>query len=204
MTPCTHLSDRMPDVALGRARWTTEDERHLAGCPDCRAEWLLVSAGSRLGAALPVADPASTAAHALARLRRQQARSRTRGRLLVYAGLAAAAVLGLAVWAGRGGRGAAPGDLTLPAPAPIATTPPGGVDTSAPIPPRRGPDLTKPRLAAASGELPFPELDSLPAEALDSILKALDGPLAQVGSDDSSPDDSGDRELERALAGQEG
>ena len=37
MTVCTHLSDRMPGVALGRSHWTPEDERHLSGCPDCRA-----------------------------------------------------------------------------------------------------------------------------------------------------------------------
>jgi hypothetical protein len=50
----------------------------------------------------------------------------------------------------------------------------------------------------------MPELDSLPAEALDSILRALDEPLAQVGADDVQPDDSGDRELEQVLAGMEG
>jgi hypothetical protein len=50
----------------------------------------------------------------------------------------------------------------------------------------------------------MPELDSLPAEALDSILRALDEPLAQVGSDDLQPDESGDRELEQVLAGMEG
>ena len=43
MTVCTYLSDRMPDVALGRARWTVEDERHLAACADCDAEWAIVS-----------------------------------------------------------------------------------------------------------------------------------------------------------------
>jgi hypothetical protein len=50
----------------------------------------------------------------------------------------------------------------------------------------------------------MPELDSLPAEALDSILRVLDEPLAQVGSDDLQPDESGDRELEQVLAGMEG
>ena len=49
MTTCTHLSDRMPEVAPGRARWSAEDERHLAACEDCRAEWAIVSAASRVG-----------------------------------------------------------------------------------------------------------------------------------------------------------
>jgi hypothetical protein len=53
-------------------------------------------------------------------------------------------------------------------------------------------------------ELPMPELDSLPAEALDSMLQALDEPLAHVGSYDLPPDESGDRELEQMLAGLEG
>ena len=57
---------------------------------------------------------------------------------------------------------------------------------------------------AATVDLPLPELDSLPAEALDSIPRTLDEPLAQVGADDMQPDESGDRELERALAGTEG
>jgi hypothetical protein len=53
-------------------------------------------------------------------------------------------------------------------------------------------------------ELPLPELDSLPAAALDSILQDLDEPLAHVGAYDLPPDDSGDRELEHVLAGLEG
>src|SRR6185437_16329344 len=58
MTTCTRLSDRMPDVAHGTSRWTELEERHLAECADCRAEWELVTAASRLGATLqPPADP---------------------------------------------------------------------------------------------------------------------------------------------------
>jgi hypothetical protein len=53
-------------------------------------------------------------------------------------------------------------------------------------------------------ELALPELDSLPAEVLDSMLHALDEPLAHVGAYDLPPDDSGDRELEQVLAGLEG
>jgi hypothetical protein len=52
-------------------------------------------------------------------------------------------------------------------------------------------------------ELALPELDSLPEEALDSMLRVLDEPLAQAG-DEPQPGDDGDLELERVLAGLEG
>ena len=50
----------------------------------------------------------------------------------------------------------------------------------------------------------MPELDSLPEEALDSILRVLDEPLARAGDDDPQASDDGDLELERVLAGLEG
>lgn len=200
MTTCTHLSDRMPEVALGRARWTADDERHLAGCEDCRAEWALVSAASRLGESLPTPDPARIADRVLARLVKARAGSRARARMAVIAGLAAAAVVALAVWAGRGGRSGTPGDRIIPAPAPIATSPAAPEDTvnSAPRHLATGP------AAAVPLELAVPELDSLPAEVLDSMLQALDEPLAHVGAYDLPSDESGDRELEQVLAGLEG
>jgi len=203
MTPCTQLSDRMPEVVLGRARWTPEDERHLADCADCRAEWTLVAAAGRLGAKLPQVDPAHTAERATERVRRERVQTRIRSRrIAVLAGLAAAAMVALAVWANRGGRATAPGGSTVPAPVPIATTP------SESLPDTQIQASPAPKLAqgpvASTWDLPMPELDSLPAEALDSILRALDEPLAQVGADDVQPDDSGDRELEQVLAGMEG
>jgi hypothetical protein len=205
MTTCTHLSDRMPDVALGRARWTPDEARHLARCEDCRAEWAVVSAGSRLGSALPVADPASIAARALERIRHERARARIHARMLISVGLAAAAVLALAVWAGREERGATRGARTVPVPAPVAANPPTaapGIDSQV----QRGPEPKVAEVPAASPgvEMPFPELDSLPAEALDSMLQAIDEPIAHVGAYDLPPDESGDRELEQVLAGLEG
>jgi hypothetical protein len=206
MTVCTHLSDRMPDVALGRVQWTADDERHLAGCADCRAEWAIVSAASRLGATLPAVDPARTTARALERIRHERAHARIRARqVAVLAGLAAAAVLALALWAGRGGRGTAPGGRTLPAPAPVATTPaPDDSGNDSQVQRSPAPRLAQGPTAPLAAELPMPELDSLPAEALDSILRELDEPLAHVGAYDLPPDDSGDRELEQVLAGLEG
>jgi hypothetical protein len=202
MTPGTHLSDRMPEVALGRARWTPEDERHLAGCEDCQAEWALVVAGSGLGARLPAIDPERVAARATERLRSERARAKVRARrVTALLGLAAAAMVALAVWANQSGRAGLPGRASLP-PAPIATT------TSESRPDTQLHPIAQPRPAqtseAATLDLPMPELDSLPAEALDSILRTLDEPLAHVGADDQPPDDPGDRELQQVLAGMEG
>lgn len=47
-----HLSDRMPDVAAGRIRWSVPEQQHLAECPDCAAEWRLVSTASALGSSV--------------------------------------------------------------------------------------------------------------------------------------------------------
>ena len=194
MTPCTALSDRMPGVALGRSEWTDEEAHHLVGCADCRAEWAVVRVAQRLGASLPVpVDPAVTAARALGRLAGERARTRTRARVWMAGGLTAAAVLGLAVWTRGGGSRA-----TVPGPPPV-TTPvvvepgPGGTPTVAARPAPR-----------AAVELPLPELDSLPAEALDSMLRVLDEPLARADPDGVPLGDAGDQELARALAGLEG
>jgi hypothetical protein len=203
MTPCTQLSDRMPEVALGRARWTPDDERHLAGCEDCRAEWALVIAASRLGAKLPPIDAERVTAGAMERIGRERAQARVNARRgAAVGGLAAAAMVALAVWANRGDR-AAQGGSSLPPPVPTAASSAESVPRPrVPSPP--GPGMAQGPATAATLDLPMPELDSLPAEALDSMLRALDEPLAQVGADDLQPDESGDRELEQVLAGMEG
>jgi hypothetical protein len=197
MTLCTQLSDRMPAVALGRSHWTPEEQRHLAACTDCRAEWDLVAAGARLGAAAPGAPDASAiAARVLQRLRAERARQRSRGRVWAAAGLAAA-LAALAVWTGRG----ASGRLELPGapPARVAASPAG---------PGATPDsirLASPSARASDPDFPLPELDSLPADALDSVLRVLDEPLARAGAW-QMPDleEAGDQELEAAFTGKEG
>jgi hypothetical protein len=195
MIPCTAVSDRMPDVALGRSRWTTEEERHVATCAECRAEWAIVSAASRLRPRVTL-DPDRVAGGALARLAADRARARTRSRVWTVAGLAAAAVVALAVWTGGSGVGSRRREPGVPARAPIAAAPPE-------VPRVPG---TTPRGATSPApvELAMPELDSLPEEALDSILRVLDEPLARAGDDDSQASDDGDLELERVLAGLEG
>jgi hypothetical protein len=179
MTTCTQLSDRMPDVAHGTSRWTETEEHHLAACADCRAEWELVTTASRLGAALrSPADPALVSTVLLERLARERQRTRLRARLWTVAGLAAAAAVMLAVWT-RARTGARAGD-TAPR---VATVP----------------------VAPARVELPLPELDDLPAEALDSMLQALDEPGARADAYElPALTDPGDRELERVLTGLEG
>jgi hypothetical protein len=201
MTPGTHLTDRMPEVALGRARWTPEDERHLTGCEECRAEWAIVVTAGRLDARLPAIDAERVAAGALERIRLERAHSNVRtSRTAALAGLAAAAVVALLVWGSGGGRTTQPGGASLPAPAPVATSPSEAVAA----PPSPEPRVAERPAAGPSLDLPMPELDSLPAEALDSVLRALDEPMAQVRADDLQPDESGDRELEQVLAGMEG
>jgi hypothetical protein len=182
MTTCTQLSDRMPDVAHGTSRWTETEEHHLATCADCRAEWELVTAASRLGAALESpADPALLCTVLLERLARERQRTRLRARVWTAAGLAAAAAVILAVWTGAR-TGARPGDTAPRAPA-LAAAPTG-----------------TPRV-----ELPLPELDDLPAEALDSMLQVLDEPGARADAYElPALAEPGDRELERVLTGREG
>jgi hypothetical protein len=96
MSECTRLSDRIPEVALGRARWTPDQAAHLRACADCRAELALVQATIALGQKAPrLTDPAGMAEVVERRLVAQPPRRAWRGSM---AGLAAAAALVLAVW----------------------------------------------------------------------------------------------------------
>ena len=49
MSADLHLSDRMPLIAAGRARWSVAEEAHLALCEECRSEWALVTRAADLG-----------------------------------------------------------------------------------------------------------------------------------------------------------
>jgi hypothetical protein len=217
MSICTELSDRMPDVALGRSAWTETEQRHLAECADCRAEWALVSGASRLGATLPATDPAIVSTVLLARLAGERERTRARIGLWSAAGLAAAAAVIVALWTGAvdvlGRNGAGAGATPRMAATPVTPTPPpqglGATDSgpTAPTAPQPG---ASPALAAAPtsvqrAELSVPELDDLPAEALDSLLQVLDEPAARADAYElPGLEDSGDLELEQALIGLEG
>ena len=211
MTTCTQLSDRMPDVAHGTSRWTETEERHLAECADCRAEWELVTTASRLGAALwSPADPALLSTVLLERLARERQRTRMRARLWTAVGLAAAAAVILAVWTGAR-IGFRPGNAAGGAASRVATAPVAPVRPEAPVatadtaPVTRAPVLATAPTGAPRAELPLPELDDLPAEALDSMLQSLDEPGARADAYElPALADPGDRELERVLTGLEG
>jgi len=196
MTACTLLSDRIPDVVAGRSHWTADEEHHLAGCPECRAEWDLVSAAAHLTGDYRPADPAGTAAAVIERLRTARSRHDGRRPVWVSALLAAAAVAALVVWSGAG-RGS-----------PVRPASPPGLAAVPPI----APAAPSPRSAAPSDsadEFPLPELDSLSTEALDSMLHVLDEPLARAAAWEL-PDlgdgsgDAGDQLLEHAITGREG
>lgn len=182
MSVCTQLSDRMPGVALGRSPWTSEEQRHLAACADCRAEWALILAVARLGAGShALGDPSVTAAGVLRRLRTEGARRRSRRPAWVAAGLAAAAAAVLVVW--------------------TAHDTAGGTHAAAPAATR----IAMPAASSTPPDFPLPELDSLPADALDSVLRVLDEPLARAGAWELPDlDDPGDQVLEQTVAHKEG
>jgi hypothetical protein len=69
MTGCTRLSDQMPSVAQGTARWSATDEAHLASCDDCAHEWRLVRDANNLGSSLPALDAGRIANGVIAALR---------------------------------------------------------------------------------------------------------------------------------------
>lgn len=105
MTDCGELSDRMVEVAHGGASWTPAERDHLAGCEACRRELALVTAAAGLGARLSL-DVEGVAARVTARLAAPVPLGRPSvrriGRWVV--GLAAAAVLVVAVRLGTGDR----------------------------------------------------------------------------------------------------
>lgn len=118
MTDCTRLSDRMPAVALATARWSPAEERHLAECPACAAEWVVVRGGARLGLAVQSSiDGEAIARGVLAQVRRGGAEAgRWRRHVPWLIPLAAAAALLLAIGLPRGTESpTAPpaGELTL-------------------------------------------------------------------------------------------
>lgn len=69
LNPCDALSDRMPDVASGSARWTREEASHLASCQECILEWQLVQRTAVLGDGVAASvDPDAMAHAVIARL----------------------------------------------------------------------------------------------------------------------------------------
>jgi hypothetical protein len=174
MTQCERLSDRIPEVVLGRSLWSVEERAHFDACPDCQAEWELVQSTARLGASLaPRSSPEVMAAAVLDRLAGERAATGARRRRWLALGLAAAAVTIIAV--------------RIPRPTSVApmTGSPAAVTGRQVVP---LPELD---------DLPDSELESI-LQSLDessAISPSLDG---------SGFDDLDDHELERVLGTWEG
>jgi hypothetical protein len=58
----------MAPVLAGRSRWSVEEADHLARCPDCGAEWRLLSRAAAIGDRLPSIDPGPVTAGVLKRV----------------------------------------------------------------------------------------------------------------------------------------
>lgn len=98
-----HLSDRMPDVAAGKIRWSVPEQQHLVECPDCAAEWQLVSTASELGRSVERSlDVEAIAGRVKAGLSAGPPMRRRRRPLVWLVPSLAAAALILAVWGGPG------------------------------------------------------------------------------------------------------
>ena len=93
MTDCERLSDRMPEVALGRVAWSAEETAHLAACAECRAEWELVHRARRLEARAPSVEVEVIAAAVQDRLAREPVGQRKRWLWRVGSAAAAAAIV---------------------------------------------------------------------------------------------------------------
>jgi hypothetical protein len=180
MMDCDRLSDRMPDVALGRSQWTPEEAEHLAACAGCHQEWRLVRLAGDLGEGIGAdLQPSSIATAALKRVAAE--RNRARQRRWSLAGVAAAATIAFAVWYGRG-----PTGQTVHAP--------GGIPVAA-----------APTAQPAEVAIPLPELDQLQEPDLDSLLQTIAPPLTSGSTlEDPSMGDLNDHELEEVLATWEG
>jgi hypothetical protein len=107
---CDAMSERLPAVAAGRAAWNEEEQRHLAECARCTAEWDLVRRTAALGASLPM-DAERISARVLGRLAAAPAPARPRWPLLAAGVLTAAAALLLVLRSS----GAGAGDPGIPA-----------------------------------------------------------------------------------------
>jgi hypothetical protein len=171
---CEQLSDRMPAVARQERSWTSEEKAHLAACPDCQAEWELVSVAAALGADLAAdLDVHHVTERVLGRLRDERLLRRRR-LAWTMAGLAGAAMVALAVWVARPGLLPERGRVT-----------PVGVDM-AQLPLPELDSLRTPELEAVLQSLGTPigttveagdttELDSLDTPELQQVLDALEG-----------------------------
>jgi anti-sigma factor RsiW len=166
MTTCERLSDRMPEVARGGARWTVEESAHLAACAECRAEWDLVVATVRLGSKAPQGEHPTAIATAVLRRVTEDRRARERRRFWGL-GLAAAATLGGIIWAG---------DRPEPGAPPVATIENTMPDTE-PLETAELDSMLEALDASQLGAsaLDEPSLSDLDTNELEQVLSTLEG-----------------------------
>jgi hypothetical protein len=176
MTDCGWLSDRIPAVVLGRAEWTPQEVQHLQECRACQQEWELVRAAGRLGQRGEVMIDAETVSKTVLRRLRDEPK-RTRIRRRAWA------VSGMAAAA-----------------AIIIAIWTGNVEDPAATSSENN------SLATAQLEIPLPELESLQAAELDTVLQAMDEPnnLRDLGVDEPELSDLDSDELQRVLDTWEG
>ena len=165
MTECGWLSDRIPAVAAGRAEWTPEEVQHLNGCSMCQQEWQLVQVAGRLGDHAAVSLDAPAIATSVL-LRLQAAREAGRLRRRAWSFSGLAAAAAIAAAVWTGGIE-------------------GGATRSG---------ATRPVVATGLA-IPLPELESLQAAELDSVLQTMDessisgAPVDEPGLSDLNPDE---------------
>jgi len=95
---CTRLSERIPEVAQGRAHWSVGETEHLADCTACRAEWELAQTAQHLArTAEALIEPGRVADGVLLKLAETPARGMGRRLRWVGVTVAAAAAMVLVV-----------------------------------------------------------------------------------------------------------
>jgi len=166
MSDPSHLSERMPAVAHGGQAWTALDQRHLAACADCAAEWAIIRRAAHLGHdATASLDVAGIADRVLGRLRERPAADRRPRPLVRWALVGAlAATLALAFVFRPDGPGEGPARL------------------HALLPELEGLDAEEMEamfevLPAAPGlpEIGLPGLGELTEDEIESVLRTLEG-----------------------------
>jgi len=118
--PCMRLSERIPEVARGRAEWLAGETEHLTECAACRAEWQLAQTAQHLARrAEALIEPDRVADDVMRRLAESPARGIGRRLRWVGVTVAAAAAILLVVRVTS-----TPGPDTVPV---VASTPPDGL-----------------------------------------------------------------------------
>ena len=176
MTDCGWLSDRIPAIVVGRAEWTPQEMQHLQDCRACQQEFEVVRAASRLGHRREAEIDIEALATSVLQRLRDEPPAPHVPRR-TWVLSGLAAAAAIMIAIWTG----SPGD------------PPAATRQNS-------------SLVAAQLEIPLPELESLQAAELDTVLQAMDEPNNLRDPGDGEPDlsDLSSDELERVLDTWEG